>query len=55
MVSSGDEFAPDPRAARAYQEINKVCATLATFTDSLFRSMADGLQGLQRARGPGRG
>ena len=50
----GDQFAPDPRAARAYQEINKVYATLTTFTDPLFRSMADGLQGLERAPGPGR-
>ena len=42
----GDQFAPDSRAARAYQEINKMYATLTTFTDPLFRSMADGLQGL---------
>lgn len=53
-VSSGDEFAPDTRAARAYQEINKVYATLTAFTDLLFRSMADRLQGLERAPGPGR-
>ena len=44
-----DRFVTDPRAARAYQEINKVYATLTTFTDPLFRSMADGLQGLERA------
>jgi hypothetical protein len=50
----GDQFAPDPRAARAYREIDKVYATLTTFTDPLFRSMADGLQGLERAPGPGR-
>ena len=50
----GDQFAPDPRAARAYQEINKMFATLTAFTDPLFRSMADGLQGLERAPGPGR-
>jgi sugar (pentulose or hexulose) kinase len=49
MIVPGDEFAPDGRAARAYQKINKVYATLATFTDPLFRSMADGLQGLERA------
>jgi len=49
MIVPGDEFAPDGRAARAYQEINKVYATLATFTDPLFRSMADGLHGLERA------
>ena len=55
MVSSGDEFAPDPRPARAYQEINKVYATLTAFTDPLFRWMADRLQGLERAPGPGRG
>ena len=51
---AGGQFAPDPRAARAYQEINKVYATLTTFNDPLFRSMADGLQGLERAPGPGR-
>lgn len=50
----GDQFAPDPRAARAYQEINKVDATLTTFTGPLFRSVADGLQGPERAPGPGR-
>ena len=49
MVTAGDEFAPDARAARAYQKINKVYAGLTTFTDPLFRSMADGLQGLERA------
>jgi len=38
----------------AYQEINKVYATLTTVTGPLFRSMADGLQGLERAPGPGR-
>ena len=55
MVSRGDEFAPDPRAARAYQEVDKVHATLTTVTDPLLRSMADGLQGLERAPGPGAG
>ena len=49
MVSMGDEFAPDARAVRAYQQINKVYAALTSFTDPLFRSMADGLQGLERA------
>jgi xylulokinase len=49
MVSVGDEFAPDPGAARAYRKINKVYAALTTFTDPLFRLMADGLQGLERA------
>jgi xylulokinase len=49
MVRPGAEFAPDPRAARAYQQINQVYATLTTFTDPLFRSMADGFQGLDRA------
>jgi sugar (pentulose or hexulose) kinase len=48
MVATGDEFAPDPRAARAYQQINKVYASLTTFTDPLFRAMADGLQDLER-------
>jgi xylulokinase len=55
MVRGGDEFAPDLGAARAYQEINKVYATLTAFTDPLFRSMADRLHGLERAPGPGRG
>jgi xylulokinase len=49
MVSAGDQFAPDARAARAYQQINTVYAALTTFTDPLFRSMAHGLQGLERA------
>ena len=49
MVTAGDAFAPDPAAARAYQQINQVYATLTGFTDPLFRSMADGLQGLERA------
>ena len=49
MVTAGDEFAPHPPAARAYEKINKVYAALTTFTDPLFRSMADGLQGLERA------
>jgi xylulokinase len=49
MVTVGDQFAPELRAARAYREINQVYATLTTFTDPLFRSMADGLQGLERA------
>ena len=49
MVSAGHEFAPDARAGRAYQKINKVYAGLTTFTDPLFRSMADGLEGLERA------
>ena len=49
MVTVGDEFAPDAPAARAYERINKVYAALTTFTDPLFRSMADGLAGLERA------
>jgi sugar (pentulose or hexulose) kinase len=49
MVSAGDEFSPDPRAARAYRQVNTVYAALATFTDPLFRSMAGALQGLDRA------
>jgi len=49
MVTVGDQFAPDPRAARAYQQINQVYAGLTTFTDPLFRSMADALEGLDRA------
>jgi xylulokinase len=49
MVTAGDAFAPDAPAARAYQQINRVYATLTSFTDPLFRSMADGLRGLGRA------
>jgi sugar (pentulose or hexulose) kinase len=49
MVAAAEEFAPDARAARAYQRINQVYAGLAGFTEPLFRSMADGLQGLDRA------
>ena len=49
MVAAGDEFVPDTQAARAYQKINRVYAALTTFTDPLFRSMADGLHGLERA------
>jgi len=49
MVRAGDQFAPDASAARAYQQINKVYATLTSYTDPLFRAMADGLDGLGRA------
>jgi xylulokinase len=49
MVAAGDGFAPDAGAARAYQQINKVYAGLTAVTDPLFRSMADGFQGLERA------
>jgi len=49
IVRPGGTFAPDARSARAYEKINKVYATLTTLTDPLFRSMADGLQGLERA------
>jgi sugar (pentulose or hexulose) kinase len=49
MISAGDEFAPDATAASAYQKINKLYAALTTFTDPLFRTMADVLQGLERA------
>jgi xylulokinase len=49
MVSVGDVFAPDAAAARAYRKINKVYAGLTAFTDPLFRSMADVLQGLEHA------
>ncbi len=48
MVSPGRQFTPDPRAVRAYQQINQVYATLTGYTDPLFRSMADGLAGLDR-------
>jgi xylulokinase len=49
MVTAGQGFGPRARASRAYQQINTVYAGLTTFTDPLFRSMADGLQGLERA------
>jgi xylulokinase len=49
MVRAGRQFAPDARAARAYQQINTVYAGLTSYTDPLFRSMADGLAGLERA------
>jgi xylulokinase len=49
MVAVGDQFTPDARAVRAYQQINQVYAGLTSFTDPLFRSMADALQGLERA------
>jgi xylulokinase len=49
MIGTGDEFAPDPKAVRAYQTINTVYAALTTYTDPLFRAMADGLHGLERA------
>jgi sugar (pentulose or hexulose) kinase len=49
MVRAGDEFTPGARAVRAYQQINKVYATLTTFTDPLFVSMAGGLAGLDRS------
>ena len=49
MVAIGDQFAPDASAVRAYQQINKIYAGLTSFTDPLFRSMADVLEGLDRA------
>ena len=49
MVTAGQGFGPQTQASRAYQQINKVYAGLTAFTDPLFRSMADGLQGLERA------
>ena len=49
MVTAGQGFGPQARASRAYQQINTVYAGLTTFTDPLFRSMADGLQDLERA------
>jgi sugar (pentulose or hexulose) kinase len=48
MVRPGQQFTPDPGAARAYQQISQVYATLTSHTDPLFRSMADGLAGLDR-------
>lgn len=49
MVAVGDQFTPDVPAVRAYQQINQIYAGLTSFTDPLFRSMADALQGLERA------
>ena len=37
MVSPGQQFTPDPGAARAYQQINQVYATLTSHTDPMFR------------------
>jgi len=48
-VTAGQGFGPQARASRAYQKINTVYAGLTAFTDPLFRSMVDGLQGLERA------
>jgi sugar (pentulose or hexulose) kinase len=48
MVSPGQQFTPAPRATRAYQQISQVYATVTSYTDPLFRSMADGLAGLDR-------
>jgi xylulokinase len=48
MVAVGDQFTPAAPAVRAYQQINKIYAGLTAFTDPLFRSMADALQGLDR-------
>ena len=49
MVTAGSGFGPQERASRAYQKVNAVYAGLTAFTDPLFRSMADGLRGLERA------
>ena len=49
MVAVGDQFTPDAPAVRAYQQVNKIYAGLTSVTDPLFRSMADALQGLERA------
>ena len=49
MVTPGSGFGPEPRASRAYQKIRTVYAGVTAFTDPLFRAMADGLQGLERA------
>ena len=49
MVAAGDQFTPDAPAVRAYQQVNKIYAGLTSVTDPLFRSMADTLEGLERA------
>ena len=49
MVTTGSGFGPEPRASRAYQKIGAVYAGVTSYTDPLFRAMADGLQGLERA------
>jgi sugar (pentulose or hexulose) kinase len=49
MVRPGPQFTPDPGAVRAYQQVSQVYATLTGYTDPLFRAMADGLAGLDRA------
>jgi xylulokinase len=49
MVTTGSGFGPEARASRAYQKIGAVYAGVTSYTDPLFRAMADGLQGLERA------
>jgi hypothetical protein len=39
---------PGPQAVRACQQVNQVYAILTSYTDPLFRSMADGLADLDR-------
>ena len=50
MVRPGDEFTPDAKAAGACIGRSTRCMrSWTTFTDPLFRSMFDSLQGLERA------
>jgi len=48
MIRPGATFTPDPGAVRAYQRINQVYATLTSYTDPLFRTLASTLDGLPR-------
>jgi sugar (pentulose or hexulose) kinase len=49
MVRPGDHFTPDPSAVRAYRQVNQVYSTLTSYTDPLFRTLADTLHTLPRA------
>jgi xylulokinase len=49
MVAVGDTFAPDARAVTAYRKVSQVYAGLTAYTDPLFRFLAGGLAGLDRA------
>ncbi|HTX27816.1 MAG TPA: FGGY-family carbohydrate kinase [Streptosporangiaceae bacterium] len=49
MVAFGDTFVPDERAVTAYRKVNQVYAGLTAYTGPLFRFMAEGLAGLDRA------
>ncbi|HEY3953760.1 MAG TPA: FGGY-family carbohydrate kinase [Streptosporangiaceae bacterium] len=47
MVTPGEQFTPRQRAVSAYRRISQVYAGLTAFTDPLFRSMTEGLSGIE--------